>query len=130
MQQEATAHAAEDARKKEEAEVRNTADTLVYTSEKMLRDNKDKVSAELNSEVEGKIAALRSAIQANDLTNMKSATQALNESLQKIGQEVYRQQQQQPPPPGAEGQQQPPPPPPSGEGGKGEGTVEGEFREV
>jgi molecular chaperone DnaK len=132
MQQEAAAHAAEDARKKEEAETRNTADTLVYSAEKMLRDNKDKIPADLNTEVEGKIAALRSAIQASDLTNMKSATQALNESLQKIGQAVYqKQQQQQPPPPG---DQAPPPPaqepPPSGEGGKGEGTVEGEFREV
>ena len=47
MQQEAAAHAAEDARKKEEAEVRNTADTLAYTAEKTLRDNKDKIPAEL-----------------------------------------------------------------------------------
>ena len=109
MQQEAAAHAAEDASKKEEAEVRNTADTLAYTAEKTLRDNKDKIPAELNTEVEGKIAAVRSAVQANDLQAMKSATQALNEAMQKIGQAVY-QQQQPPPPPG--GQQPPPPPPP------------------
>jgi len=128
MQQEAAAHAADDARKKEEAEVRNTADSLAYTAEKTLRDNKDKISADLNTEVEGKIAAIRSAIQANDLQAMKSATQALNESMQKIGQAVYQQQQQQqqqqPPPPGDQQQ----PPPPGGEGGQG--TVEGEFREV
>jgi molecular chaperone DnaK len=129
MQQEAAAHAAEDARRKEEAEIRNSADTLAYTAEKALRDNKEKISAELNSEVEGKIAAVRSAIQANDLQAMKSATQSLNEAMQKIGQAVYQQQQQQ--------QQQPPPPPPPPEGGQpppgdkgGEGTVEGEFREV
>jgi len=134
MQQEAAAHAAEDARKKEEAEVRNNADTLAYTAEKALRDNKDKIPAELNTEVEGKIAAVRSAVQANDLQNMKSATQSLNEAMQKIGQAVYQQQQQQPPPPPggqSSGGPQPPPgggqqPPPSG----GEGTVEGEFREV
>jgi len=126
MQQEAAAHAAEDARRKEEAEVRNTADTLVYTSEKMLRDNKDKIPAELNSEVEGKIAALRSAIQANNIQNMKTATEDLNASLQKIGQAVYQQGQQQPPPPPPG--EQPPPPPPGNQGG--EGTVEGEFREV
>jgi molecular chaperone DnaK len=126
MQQEAAAHAAEDARRKEEAEVRNTADTLVYTSEKMLRDNKDKIPAELNSEVEGKIAALRSAIQANNIQNMKTATEDLNASLQKIGQAVYQQGQQQPPPPPPG--EQPPPPPPGDQGG--EGTVEGEFREV
>jgi molecular chaperone DnaK len=129
MQQEASAHAAEDARKKEEAEVRNTADTLAYTADKTLRENKDKIPAELNSEVEGKIAAVRSAVQANDLNAMKSATQSLNEAMQKIGQAVYQKQEQpsqQPPP---SGDQQPPPP--GGEGGKkGEGTVEGEFREV
>jgi molecular chaperone DnaK len=135
MQQEASAHAAEDARKKEEAETRNTADTLAYTAEKTLRDNKDKIPAELNSEVEGKVAAVRSAVQANDLQAMKSATQALNEAMQKIGQAVYQQQQQQqqPPPPPPGGQpppsgEQPPPPPPGGQGGQG--TVEGEFREV
>jgi molecular chaperone DnaK len=130
MQQEASAHAAEDARKKEEVEVKNTADTLAYTAEKTLRDNKDKIPADLNSEVEGRIAAVRSAIQANDVQAMKSATQSLNEVMQKIGQAVYQQQQQQQPPPGG---QQPPPPggQPGGQGGKGgEGTVEGEFREV
>ncbi len=125
MQQEASAHAAEDARRKEEAEIRNSADTLAYTAEKALRDNKDKIPAELNTEVEGKIAAVRSALQANDLQAMKSATQSLNEVMQKIGQAVNQQQQQPPPPP-------PPPPeggqPPGGKGG--EGTVEGEFREV
>jgi molecular chaperone DnaK len=56
----------------------------------------------LNTEVEGKIAALRSAIQANDLNTMKSATQALNEAMQKIGQAVY-QKQQQPPTGGPQG---------------------------
>jgi molecular chaperone DnaK len=126
MQQEAASHADEDARRKEEAEVRNNADTLAYTAEKTLRDNKDKIPADLNTEVEGKIAAVRSAIQANDLQAMKSSTQSLNEVMQKIGQAVYQQQQQQqqPPPPG----QEPPQPPPEGQGG--EGTVEGEFREV
>jgi molecular chaperone DnaK len=140
MQQDAAAHAADDLRKKEEAEIRNNADSLVYTAEKLLRDNKDKIAADLNSEVEGKIAALRSAIQANDTANMKSATQTLNETLQKVGQAVYQAQsasggQQQPPPggqPGGEtpppGGEQPQPPPPGDEGGKG--TVEGEFREM
>jgi len=131
MQQEATAHAAEDARKKEEAEIRNTADTLVYQAEKMLRDNKDKVPADIAGEVEGKITALKSAIQANNLESMKSATDDLNTSLQKVGQAVYQQQQQQQPPPGGQpgGEQ---PGGDQGQGGKGpdEGTVEGEFREV
>jgi molecular chaperone DnaK len=134
MQQEAAAHAAEDLKRKEEAEVKNTADSLVYQSEKLVKDNKDKIPAELASEVEGKIAALRSALQANDLTNMKSATQSLNEAMQKIGQAVYSAQQQQQPPPGGQPGGQQPPPPPGGESGPGaqggQGTVEGEFREV
>ena len=128
-QQDAAAHAAEDARRKEEAEVKNTADTLAYSSEKMLRENKDKIPAELVSDAESKIAALRSAIQANNVESMKSATQTLNEAMQKIGQAVYQAQQKQQPPPG----QQPPPPGGQGgpgQGGPGEGTVEGEFREV
>jgi molecular chaperone DnaK len=134
MQKEAEMHAAEDTRKKEEIETRNMADTLAYTAEKTLRDNKDKIPADLNSEVEGKIAAVKSALQGSDTEAIKRATQELNETMQKIGQAIYRQQ---PPPPG--GEQPPPPPggepPPHGEGGQGgqggdEGTVEGEFREV
>ncbi|MFH1016363.1 MAG: molecular chaperone DnaK, partial [Chloroflexota bacterium] len=94
-----------------------------------LREHKDKIPADLNKEVEDKIAAVRSALQGKDVESLKRATQDLNETLQKVGQAVYRQQ----PPPG--GPQQPPPgsqPPPPGGGGKegGEGTVEGEFREV
>jgi molecular chaperone DnaK len=133
MQQEASAHAAEDMKRKEEAETKNAADSLVWQAEKLVKENKDKIPADLTSEVEGKIAALRSAIQSNDLTNMKSATQSLNETLQKIGQAVYQAQSQQPPPGGQAGDQQPPPGgsqgPQGGQGGQS-GTVEGEFREV
>jgi molecular chaperone DnaK len=101
------------------------ADTLAYTAEKTLRENKDKIPADLNSEVEAKVAAVKSALQGSDIAAVKRATQELNDTMQKIGQAIYRQQP--PPPPGG---QQPPPPPPGGEGGKDEGTVEGEFREV
>jgi molecular chaperone DnaK len=130
MQKEAEMHAADDTRRRDEIEARNTADSLAYTADKTLRDNKDKIPADLNQEVEGKIAAVKSALQGTDINAIKSATQALNEAMQKIGQAVYRQQPPpggQPPPP--EEQQPPPPPPPGGQGGD-EGTVEGEFREV
>ena len=129
MQKEAEAHASDDAKRRDEIEAKNTADTMAYQSEKMLRDNKDKIPADMNSEAEEKIKAVRSALQGTDVEAIKSATQALNETMQKIGQAVYSKQQ---PPPG--GQQQPPPggqpPPPEGGKGKDEGTVEGEFREV
>ncbi len=123
MQREAEAHAAEDSKRKEEVETRNAADTLAYTAEKTLREQKDKIPSDLNQEVEGKIAAVRSALQGSDIDAVRRATQGLNESLQKVGAAVY---QQQPPPPSEE-------PPSEGEPpGKeeGEGTVEGEFREV
>ncbi len=129
MQREAEMHAAEDTKHREEIETRNMADTMAYQAEKTLRENKDKIPADLNSEVEGKVAAVKSALQGSDTEAIKRATQELNETMQKIGQAIYRQQP--PPPPGGQ-QQPPPPPPPGGEGGQGgdEGTVEGEFREV
>jgi len=125
MQKEAEMHAAEDTKRREEIEAKNMADSLVYQAEKLLRDNKDKIPADMNTEAETKIAAVKSALQGTDIEAIKTSTQELNETMQKIGQAVYQQQQ---PPPG----QEPPPSPPGEEGPKGEdeGTVEGEFREV
>jgi len=124
MQREAEAHAAEDTKRKEEVETRNAADTLAYTAEKTLREQKDKIPSDLNQEVEGKITAVRSALQGSDVEAVRRATQELNESLQKVGAAIY--QQQPPPPPGEEPPAEGEPP----EKGEGEGTVEGEFREV
>ena len=116
MQQEAESHASEDAKRREEVEIRNTADTMAYTAEKTLRDNKDKISDELNTEVEEKVAAVRSTLQGTDLEAVKRASQELSDSMQKVGAAAYQQQS-------------PPDEPPSGDGDD-EGTVEGEFREV
>ncbi len=125
MQKDAEAHAAEDSQRREEVEARNMADTLAYTAEKTLRDHKDKIPAELNQEVENKVSEVRSALQGSDIEAIKKASQELNEVMQKVGAAVY---QQQPPPPGGEA---PPEQEGGGEGGgEGEGTVEGEFREV
>ena len=126
MQRDAESHAAEDTKRREEVEVRNTADTLAYTADKTLREQKDKIPSDLNEEVEGKIQAVRSALQGTDIEAIQKATQELNESLQKVGAAVYQQEQQQaPPPPSGEEEETPP----DKEGGE-EGTVEGEFREV
>jgi molecular chaperone DnaK len=126
MQREAEAHAAEDSERRDEVEARNAADTLAYTAERTLRDQKDKIPSDLNKETEDKIAALRSTLQGSDIEAIRKASQELSDTMQKIGAAVY----QQPPPPGAE----PPPPPgeetPPGKEGGEEGTVEGEFREV
>ncbi len=119
MQREAEVHAAEDTKRREDVETYNAADTLAYTAEKTLREQKDKIPSDLNQEVENKVAAVRSALQGTDTEAIRRATQELNESLQKVGAAIYQQQQ---PPPGSE-------PPPGKEGGD-EGTVEGEFHEV
>jgi len=128
MRREADAHAADDTRKKEEVETKNIAEATVYSAEKTIREYGDKIPADLKSEVEGKIAAVRSALQGTDISYIKSSLQALNDSMQKIGSAVY--QKTSPPPGGSPGGQDssqgsdsPPPP-------KDDGTVEGEFREV
>jgi molecular chaperone DnaK len=129
MQRDAESHAAEDAKRREEVETKNTADTMAYTAEKTLREQKDKIPAEMQTELEEKVKAVRTALQGSDLDAIKTAMQELSESMQKVGSAVYGQQ----PPPGGEA----PPPegeaPPEGEtppGKEDEGTVEGEFREV
>lgn len=122
MRREAEMHATEDTKRREEIETRNTADNLAYNAEKTLRDNKDKIPADLNQQVEEKIKGVKSALQGTDVEAVKKATQELNEVLQKVGAAVYQQQTPPQPPPGQE-------PPPGGKGTE-EGTVEGEFREV
>ena len=131
MRKEAEAHASEDAKRREEAEVKNSADTMVYTAEKTLRDYKDKIPGDLNKEIEDKISAVKSAQQGNNVAAVKQAVQDLNQVMQKVGSSVYQQQ----PPPGGQpgGGQQPPPgeqPPTGGKQSGEDGTVEGEFREV
>ncbi len=122
MVKEAELHAAEDQRKRDEAEARNVADTAAYQAEKMLKDLGDKVPADIKNEVEGKIAAVRSALQGQDVDYMRRTADELNSSLQKIGQHMYGQQGQ--------GGQTPPGGEQPGGHGPDEGTVEGEFREV
>ena len=85
MRKEGEAHAAEDAKRKEEVEVRNTADNMAYMAEKTLRDNKDKIPADLNKDIEGKVAAVREAMKGSNMDAIKQASQALNEAMQKVG---------------------------------------------
>jgi len=122
MRREAEQHAADDSKRKEEVEIRNSADSLVYTAEKTLRDYKDKIPDDVNKDVNDKIARVRSALQGKDVSAIRNAMQELSQTMQKIGASAYQQPGQ--PPPGGPG--------PGGEkpGGGEEGTVEGEFREV
>jgi molecular chaperone DnaK len=124
MVRESEAHAEEDRRKKEEVETRNQADNLAYQTERSLRDLGDKVPAEVRTQVEGKIAAVRSALQSGTVEGIRSAMNELAMAAQQIGQAVYGSEQQAGPagPEGAEPQGPGEPPE--------EGTVEGEYREV
>jgi molecular chaperone DnaK len=133
LQREAEAHAAEDAKKREEIEARNVADNLAYTAERTLREQGDKVPSDLKEELDGKIAAVKSALSGSDVEQVNRSAQELSEALQKVGAAVYEQAGATPPPGGEEaGAEEPGAEEPGAEepGKSDEGTVEGEFREV
>jgi molecular chaperone DnaK len=132
MKRDAEQYASEDAKRKEEIEVRNSADSMAYTAEKTIRDQGDKIPADVKRELDAKIANLKSALQGQDVNAIRNAMQELSQVMQKVGESVY-QQPGQPPPGGEEpGGEGPSGEEPGGEepGGGEEGTVEGEFREV
>jgi molecular chaperone DnaK len=91
LKQEAAAHAAEDATKKAFVEAKNQGEALVYTSEKALRDAGDKIPADVKTAVEGKITALKTALQGSDAGLITTAMQELSTEIQKIGSTMYNQ---------------------------------------
>jgi molecular chaperone DnaK len=91
MRKDAEAHADEDRKRKELIEARNGADNMVYAAEKAIRDFGDKVPTDVRSEVEAKIADVKSALQGDDLEKIKAATEALGQVIQKIGAAAYEQ---------------------------------------
>ena len=119
MMAEAQANEESDRQRRAEIETRNQADSLAYSAERLLTENAETLPADLKAEAEGKLEALRSAIAANNVAQMQTAMNELNETLQRVGQAVYSQ-------PGQGG-------PGAASGGADTGpddTVEGEFREV
>ena len=119
MKEDAKANEEEDARKRVEIQTRNEADSLVYSTEKLIEDNADKVPEDLKSDVEGKVAVLKAAIEANDVAQMQTAMAELSTAMQQIGQAVYSQ-----------GGTPESDVSPDGQSDSGDDTVEGEFREV
>jgi len=93
MMKDAEAHAEEDKARREEAEVRNTGDALVYQTEKFLKDNADKFAEGENAtkrgEVEAAITELKSALEGSDLSAIKSATEKVGELSQQLGAALY-----------------------------------------
>jgi molecular chaperone DnaK len=121
MVKDAEAHAEEDRRRREEIEVRNEADNAAYQAEKTLRDVGDKVSADVKSDVESKIADVRAALGTDDVERMRSTKEALQTAMLKIGEQLYAAAGA---PSGGSSD--------GGEGASGpsdDGTVEGDFKE-
>ncbi|GAA1566698.1 molecular chaperone DnaK [Actinomadura kijaniata] len=94
MMREAEQYAEEDRRRREEAEVRNQADSAAYGTEKFLKENEDKVPAELKSEVEAAVADVKKALEGTDVEAIKTANEKLAQVSQKMGAAMYAQAQQ------------------------------------
>jgi molecular chaperone DnaK len=127
MVKEAEANAEEDRKRAETIETRNRAENLAYQAEKALTDAGDKVPADVRSDIEAKVKAVRDAISGGDTETIKRAGDDLQASIQKIGEAVYAQSGATPEAggsngtPGAEGTATPP---------AGEDVVDAEFKEV
>ncbi len=129
MRQEAERHAEEDKANKDQIETRNNADTLAYTADKTLRDLGDKVPEEIKTEVEAKIAEVRTELEQETINaeRLRELTNSLSTSLQKIGEAAYQSA-------GEAGDGMPGAEPGSEDTGDGSGeegdVVEGEFEDV
>ena len=124
MVEEAELNADEDRKKREEVELRNNVENAVFSAEKLLQDNEDKISGELKTEVEDKVSALKAMMEGQDKEQIDAALQDLQSAMQKVGEVVYAQPDQ----PGTANE--------NTENDEGNGddkddkTVEGEYREV
>ncbi len=92
MKKEAEIHGEEDKKKREKVEIKNSADALVYATEKTLRDLGEKVPADIKKEVEEKVQALRKVKDGDDTDAIKRASEELSHVVQKIGAEMYQKQ--------------------------------------
>jgi len=92
MVKEAELHAEEDRKEKEKAEVRNEADSMIYSTEKNIKELGDKVAAEDKSKAEEAIAELRQALEGGDIQAIKDKTEVLKQVSFKIAEEIYKQQ--------------------------------------
>ena len=93
MVREAEEHAAEDKKRREEADTRNQAEQAVYSTEKLLKDEADKISEETRAAVQKDVDAVKEALKGDDIEAVKTTMAALSESGMKIGQEIYAKQQ-------------------------------------
>src|SRR2546423_204236 len=91
MVKEADAHAAEDRAKREEVELRNQADQMVYQAEKVLKEHAERIPEDVKSDVEAKMEALKAASKGSDVSELRRTMDEFNEALQKVGQHIYQE---------------------------------------
>lgn len=121
---EAEAHANEDKDLKDKIETRNKADNMIYQTEKQLKENGDKIPADIKTTIETGVADLRKCVEENNTQGMKDTMQKLEENLMKFGEAVYAAQQQAGAQGAPEGQT---PPPENGSKKNDDGTVDAEI---
>jgi molecular chaperone DnaK len=90
MVKEAEAHAGEDRAKREEVELRNQADHMIHQAEKVMKDNDEKIPADVKAEVTAKLESLKTVAKGNDTAALRKEMDEFNESLQKIGEHIYQ----------------------------------------
>jgi molecular chaperone DnaK len=90
MRKDAELHADDDKKRREEIETRNEADNAVYRSEKMLKDNADKISGDAKSKIESAIGSVKETLKGSDASAIKSATEKLNEAWQAVSADLYK----------------------------------------
>jgi len=124
MIHEAEKHREQDRQRKEEIEARNIGDNAIYSAEKFLKEQEEKAPADLRSEAESKIEALRNALEGSDVGAIRQRTEELSQTIQKMGAAMYEGAGPgaPPPPPGGEGEEQPK--------DDEEEIIEGEFSEA
>jgi len=119
MVQESRQHEAEDKKRRELIDARNTADSLVYQTEKALRDLGDKVSSSDAQDIQSKIDELKSTAQGDDINRIKQASERVEQAFHALSQQLYSQGQPQPETPGG----------PAPQSNGGDDVIEGEVRE-
>ncbi|MFE6307040.1 molecular chaperone DnaK [Nocardiopsis sp. NPDC057823] len=95
MVREAEQYAEDDRKRRESAEVRNNAESLVFQTEKVIKDNEDKIPADVRSETEAALADLKTALEGSDVDTIRTASEKVALASQKIGSAIYSQGQQQ-----------------------------------
>ncbi len=130
MVHESEQFAEQDKKRKEEVELRNSAESMLYSAEKTKEELKDKISPDQASGIDKAAAALRTALAGKENDKIKQASDELTKALQKVGQEIYEKVAQQKAAEGGKTAATPPPGTPGPSGPTGDNVVDAEYREV